>query len=32
MKRGNNRMNGAHRYAVYPHSENGLTLIDEVFE
>lgn len=31
MKRGNNRINGKNRYAVYPSPE-GNTLIDETFE
>jgi hypothetical protein len=31
MKRGNNRINGKNRYAVYSSPE-GTTLIDETFE
>lgn len=31
MKRGNNRINGKNRYAIYASPE-GTTLIDETFE
>jgi hypothetical protein len=32
VTRGNNRMLGKNRYAVYPSAANGITPIDEMFE